>query len=267
MISIPLLRTTIKFNYVLWLIFAAILAMYLSIILSMYDPEAMESMDALVASLPSQLIQALNFETTDPSLLGFIGGYFYGFLILLFPLICSVIMADRMIAKYVDSGSMAFLLSTPNSRLKIALTQAVFLIGSLTLLIAFITLVGLSVSQSMFPGELDRTGFIRLNIGAAWLYFALSGIGFFASCLFNESKYSLALGGGIPVAFLLVKMLAGVGEKAASLKYLSLMSLFDPAAIIANSSSVFPAFTALAAIGLVLYTGGIYIFSKKDLPL
>ncbi|MFU8772825.1 MAG: ABC transporter permease subunit [Anaerolineales bacterium] len=267
MISFPLLRTTIKSNLVIWLIFAAILAMYLSIILSMFDPGMRDSMDALVESLPPQLVEALNFKTADPSLLGFVAGYFYGFLILLFPMIYSVIMADRMIARFVDSGSMAFLLSTPNTRVKIAFTQAVFLIGSLVLLIAFVMLIGIGVSFSLFPGELDVNRFIVLNIGAALLYFALGSIGFFASCLFNESKYSLALGGGVPIAFLLVQMLSGVGEELSGLQNFSLLALFNPSEIVVGGSSVLPSLAALILIGLVLYSAGIIVFSKKDLPI
>jgi ABC-2 type transport system permease protein len=267
MISFPLLRTTIKSNYIIWLIFAAILAMYFSIIVSMFDPNMKESMDALVEALPPQLVDALNFKTEDASLLGFIAGYFYGFLILLFPLIYSVIMADRMVARYVDSGSMAFLLSTPNTRVKIVITQACFLVGSLVSLITFVMLVGIGVSLALFPGELDIGRFISLNIGTVLLYFALSGIGFFASCLFNESKHSLALGGGIPVAFLMIQMLSGVSERLSGLEYFSLMTLFDPTEIVIGSSNVLPSFVALTVIALLLYAGGIYVFSKRDLPL
>jgi hypothetical protein len=74
MLSLPLLRTTIKFNYVIWLIFAGILAMYLSIIASMFDPTAMENMDALVASLPPQLVDAMNFKTSRCVFSGIFGG-------------------------------------------------------------------------------------------------------------------------------------------------------------------------------------------------
>ena len=267
MLNLPLLRSTIKFNYVIWLIFMFILVMYFSIIISMYDPSTKDSMDALLASLPPQLVDAMNFKTVDSTLLGFVAGYFYGFLILLFPLIYSVIMADRMIARYVDTGSMAFLLSTPTKRASVAFTQAVFLLGSLLLLLIAVALVGVGISQALFPGELEIGKFISLNVGAILLYFALSGVGFFASCLFNESKFSLAFGGGIPVAFFLIKMLSAVAEPLSGLKYLSLMTLFDPNEIIAGSSSVLPMYAAMAVIGLVLYAAGIYAFSKKDLPL
>jgi ABC-2 type transport system permease protein len=266
MFSFPLFRTTIKSNYVIWLIFAALLTMYFSIIATMYDPEALDSMEAMLAALPPEMVDAMSFNIIAPSLLGFLAGYFYGFLMLFFPLIYMVIMADRMIAKHVDNGSMAFLLSTPNSRAKIALTQAVFLVGSLIVMIGFVTLIGILVGEAMFAGELETGRFILLNVGAALLYFALSGIGFLASCLFNLSKHSLALGGGIPVLFFLANMLAGTGEQLSGLKYATLLTLFDPTAIV-TGGSVLPAFTALAVIGLALYAGAIFIFSRKDLPL
>lgn len=266
MVSFPLFRATVKSNYVIWLIFAAILGMYFSIIATMYDPEALDGMDAMLAALPPQMVEAMNFSIVAPSLLGFLAGYFYGFLILFFPLIYMVIMADRMIAKHVDNGSMAFLLATPNSRTKIALTQALFLIVSMTMLIAFVALVGVLISEAVFAGELEIGRFILLNIGAALLYFALSGIGFLASCLFNQSKHSLALGGGLPVLFFLINLLAGAGEQLAGLKYATLLTLFDPAAIVIGGG-FWPAFAALALLGAALYAAGIYIFSRKDLPL
>jgi ABC-2 type transport system permease protein len=103
----------------------------------------------------------------------------------------------------------------------------------------------------MFPGALDIPNFISFNIGATLLYYALSGIGFFASALFNQSKHSLALGGGIPVAFLLIKMLTGVGNQLSGLKNLTLLTLFDPSEIIAGSS-VLPAYSALIGVSLIL---------------
>jgi len=267
MISFPLLKSNIRSNFVIFLIFVAIMMMYLSIITSMYDPEIIGAMDAYLELLPQEMVRAMNFSMIEPNLTGFMAGYFYGFLILLFPLIYTAIMANRAIAGYVDSGSMGFLLSTPNPRWKIALTQAYFLIASIKLLILVTMLMGILISSALFPGELDLWRFVLLNIGAILLYFAISGIGFFASCLFNETRFSLALGAGLPLMFLLMKMLADVDEKLAGIGRASLISLFNPKAILALDSSVLPSFIALFAIGLVLYAAGIVVFSKKDLPL
>ncbi|PKO05055.1 MAG: hypothetical protein CVU41_14185 [Chloroflexi bacterium HGW-Chloroflexi-3] len=267
MINFPLFRVNIKFNYIIWLIFAGILLMYFSIIASLYNPATINSMKAMLEALPPQLVDAMKFTIPDPTLVGFLAGYYYGFLILLFPLVYTVIMADRMIAKFVDQGSMAFLLSTPNSRVKIAFTQAVFFMSSIILLVFLLIVVGILACESMYPGMLDIPVFMTINLGVIMLYFSLSGIGFFFSCSFNQSKHSLALGGGIPVAFFLLNLLSGVSEEVSGLKYLTLTTLFDPIAIISKSDSVVPAFIALFMIGLILYSLGIYIFSKKDLPL
>lgn len=267
MISLPLLRVNIKYNYVLWLIFVGILTLYFVIIVNLYNPATIEVMKDMLSALPPQLVDAMKFTIPDSSLAGFLAGYFYGFLILLFPLIYTVVLADRMIAKLVDHGSMAFLLATPNSRVKIAFTQAIFLIGTIILLLVFLTIVGLFVCEGLYPGMLNIPIFLSINIGVILLYFALSSIGFFASCLFNQSKHSLAIGGGIPVTFFLLHLLSGASKEVSGLKYLTLNTLFDPIEIIARNSNVIPSFFALAIIGLILYSGGIYIFSKKDLPL
>jgi ABC-2 type transport system permease protein len=267
MINLPLLKYNIRRNYVTFIVFIAILAMYISIIASMYDPEVIGAMDAYLELLPQEIVRGMNFTMVEPNLTGFLAGYFYGFLILLFPLIFSAIMANRAVASYVDSGSMGFLLSTPNPRWKIALTQAFFLFGSIKLLILLTALMGVLFSEVLFPGELDIWRFVLLNIGTILLYYALSSIGFFASCLFNETSRSLALGAGLPVLFLLMKLISDVGDELSFIGRASLFSLFDPASILARDNSVLPSFLALFAIGTVLYAAGIIVFRKKDLPL
>jgi ABC-2 type transport system permease protein len=267
MINIPLLKSDIRSNYVIFIIFVAILMMYLSIITNMYDPEVIGAMEAYIELLPQEMVRAMNFRMNEPNLTGFLAGYFYGFLILLFPMIYTAIMANRVISSYIDSGSMGFLLSTPNPRWKIALTQAIFLIGSVKLLLLATMLVGIVMSEALYPGMLDIWRFVLLNIGAILLYFAISGIGFFASCLFNETRFSLALGAGLPVLFLLMRMLGDVSPELAMVSNASLLSLFNTEAILALDSSVVPSFIALFVIGIVLYAAGIVVFSKKDLPL
>ena len=69
------------------------------------------------------------------------------------------------------------------------------------------------------------------------------------------------------VAFMLIEMLSGVSDRLETLVYFSLLTLFDPFEIIANSARAWSAFAVLAVVGLVLYAAGIYIFTKKDLPL
>lgn len=267
MISFPLLKQTIKSNYKILIIFLAVLTLYFSLIINMYDPNTQESMDALLQTMPADFITAMGFSIVDSSLVGLIAGYLYGFLILLFPMIYDIIIANRMIALHVDKGSMAYLLSSPTTRTKIAITQAKFLAGSITIIIAYVSILGIVISNILFPGELDISKYLLLNLGALLLHLMISGISFFASCFFNDTKNSLAFGAGIPIAFLLIQMIANTGESLENLKYATLYTLFNPTEIISGASSVFPSFIVLGILAAALYAGGIYIFSKKDLPL
>lgn len=266
MISKPVLKATIKQNYTVFLIILAVLMLYLPIIITMYDPETKDSLNEVLKILPKEMVAAMGFDDLGNTLLDFVASYFYGFLILLLPMIYTIIVANRSVASHVDRGSMAYLLSTPNTRARIAITQALYLIVSVSMLIALVTVIGIVVCNFSFPGELDVNGFILLNCGALLLYYALTGIGFLGSCLFNDTKYSLTVGAGLPVAFLLLQMISDVGEATEFLKYFTLYTLFDPAKITSGEGYAI-SFVVLALIAVLTYGAAILSFHKRDLPL
>ncbi len=68
------------------------------------------------------------------------------------------------------------------------------------------------VSELMFAGELDESMFIKINLYTIVLYWAIRSIVFFGSAIADDSKISLGIGDGVPVFFLIVQMLSGVGE-------------------------------------------------------
>jgi len=241
--------------------------MYLIIIISMYDPDGAEVLNEMLKTLPEGLVNALGFNEMGTTLLTFIAGYIYGFLVLLFPMVLSIIINHRIIGSLIDKGSMAFLLSTPNSRIRIAVTQALFSLFSITMLFLFSTIFSIIISGTMFPGLLDIGTFILINIYALLMYYAIGGIGFLASCISTESKYSLGLGIGIPVGFLLLQMLGGVGEKLSWIGNFSLYSLFDPNKLIEGEPFAFIGMALFLSIAIVLYGAGIAIFNKRDLSV
>lgn len=265
--SLPLLKRTFRSNWKLLLIFALVLALYLVIITGMYDPDTRESMEVLLRALPSELMAAFGFDLTSATLTGFLASYYYGFIALIFPMLYAIITANRLIARHVDRGSMAFLLSSPYTRRAVAGTQAFYLIFSVTLLMGIVTALGMAVCRGMFLGELDVKAFALLNVGALLMHLALSGIAFLASCVFNDTRHSLLLGAGVPIGFYLLKMLSDTGEKLAFLKYFTLFSLFDTKAILVESGAILPEFVTLFVLLILLYTMSILIFTRKDLPL
>lgn len=160
---------------------------------------------------------------------------------------------------------MSYLLATPNSRNKIAVTQALFSLASMTVFFSFATIFGILVSQAMFPGELASGKFILLNLYALLMYFAIGGIGFLASCIASESKHSLSLGLGLPIAFVVLQMLGNAGDKFSWIGNLSLYALFKPDKLIEGGSFAWIGMIAFAVLAAGLYCGAIAFFNKRDL--
>lgn len=266
MISMPLLKREIKSNYKLFIIFAAVLTMYISIIIPMFDPEIGEALAEFEKAMP-EMMAAFGMSNPGTTLIEFINTYLFGFLFIVFPMIFEIIIANKLIAKYVDSGSMSYLLATPNKRGKIAITQAVFMLLSIGVLILFITLVGIISSEIYFPGDLDIKKYILMNIGLYCLHIAISGLGFFASCISNDTKVSYSISAGIPIGFFIIQLLANMGGKLENLKYFTIFTLFDTDKLIKGEVSGIWMFMILLVGGIILYVTGILRFNKRDLPL
>lgn len=265
--SRTLFRYTLRSNWILVTIFFAIMFMYLAIIISMYDPESIEDMLALVEMLPEELAALMGFDMGVTDLISFLASYYYSFLIILFPLIYCIILGNRLVAKHVDHGSMTYMLCTPKSRRRIVATQALFMIMSVVVLLGLVAATGLILTGIMFPGELDVGMYMSLNLGAMMLFVALSSICFFFSCMFDDTRHSLAFGGGIPVLFFIISVLANMGMGYEWLRHLTLLTLYNPGSILHGEQSVLIVSLVFAGIAALLYGAGIHIFSRRDLPL
>ncbi len=257
----------LKQNRLLFAIILAVLIMYSSIITNMFDPAGNEDLIALATmKMSPELMRAFGFEiAADCSLTSFLSSYLYGMLMLIFPLLYANITANRLMAQHVDKGNMAFLLATPLSRTTIATTQAIFLLAGTWLLLCICCAFSMILCHSLFPGLLDTTNYIHLNVGLAALMTLLSGIGFLASACCNETKYSLGFGMGLPLLFYVFKMAADASGTTA-LKYMSVFSLFENTAL-ANGEGEIWKIVLMFGSGLLLYMAGIVLFCKRDLSL
>lgn len=264
--SWALFKADVKMNRFIWALMLGLYLMYVLIMISMFDPESVASLNDMMAMMPKELIDAMGF-TFGTTLLTFLSGSLYGILLYMFPLILSIVISNRLIAGMVDKGSMSCLLSTPNSRRKIAVTQAVFNLSAVAALFTAVTVAGIIGCEAAFPGQLEIGKFLLLNVNAILAYCAISGITFFFSCLFGDSSKSLGFGAGLPIAFVLMQMLGDSGEKMRWLGKLSLFTLFDPDRLFAGDTFAYIGMAVFAALAVILYTAGIWVFDKKDLPI
>ena len=266
MIHMALYKREMKGSVKLLLIFGAVLTMYISIIVNMYDPEMMKTLDSFAKAMP-ELMAAVGMTINSATLLGFMVSYLYGFILLVFPMLFCILRGNALIAKYVDKGSMVSLAAAPVKRRTIAFTQMSVLASGVLLLILYSTIVELLCAGNISPGELDIATFFKLNGGLLCLHLFIGGICFLSSCLFSDTRYSIALGAGIPALMYVLQMLANVGGTAEKAKYFTFFTLFHPDGILAGESAAITGIWLLSAGAAVLYILGILIFERKDLYL
>lgn len=261
-----LLKKEMKSNWILFVIFLGVVSLYGVMIVMMFDPKMGESLKMMADSMP-QIFAAFGMLNVGVTLLEFITGYLYGMLLIVFPAVYIIILANRLVAKYVDNGSMAYLLAVPEKRRKTVTSQAVFLVLSLVVMVVYITCLLLATEQIMFPGELDTAAFIRVNVGLLGLMVFLAGVCFCASCLCNESKISTGIGTAVVVYAVLVQMISRVGDKFEYLKYATPLTLFDVDGLSAGDGKAWLMCGVLYVVGILLMCVGIVRFSKRNLPL
>ena len=237
-----------------------------------------EISSSLLVSLPSEVSDALQ-EVGQLDLFSLVvGSIFYKLAGLLLPIIYMIMASNNLISGQVDSGSMAYVLSTSTKRRTVVFTQAVYLIGSLFCMFSLTTITG-CVCLSLIKADVDLTytKLIYLNLGAFFVLFCLSGLCFLTSCWFDRSKRSMAIGGGLSIFALVAAMLGLFGSQVIpsvvrldSLNYFNwatVISLFDVISIIDGTNTFIWKYAILFGLGLIGYIIGSERFIKKDLPL
>ncbi len=234
--------------------------------------------NSLLASLPASVSEALEEIGKADLYTLIVGSIFYKLAGLLLPIIFMIMASNNLIAGQVDSGSMAYVLSTSTKRKTVVFTQAMYLIGSLlsmfalTTITSFVCLAFVKSDVALTCGKLAL-----LNLGAFLVLFALSGLCFFTSCWFDRSKRSMAIGGGLSIFALVAAMLGLFGSpvipsvvRMDSLNYfnkVTIISFFDVISIMDGTNVFLWKFAILAVLGVLGYIVGSIRFTKKDLPL
>lgn len=266
MINLTLYKRELRRSLKLLAFFLAVITLYVGMIITMYNPEMMEMMETFREMMP-ELMAAVGMDKSDNTLIGFMISYLYGFILLVFPMVFTVIRGNGLVASYVDRGSMASLVAAPVKRRTVVFTQMTVLISCILALMVYVTALELVVAEICFPGELDMAELLAINCGLTCLQLLIGGISFLASCLFSDTRHSIAFGAGLPGLMYVLQMLANVGEEAEIAKYFSLFTLYDPTGILAGDATAILGSGILLTAAVALYILANVIFCKKDLHI
>ncbi|MBF7097011.1 ABC transporter permease subunit [Alkalibacter mobilis] len=264
--SLTLLKTNFKKNWILFIIFVGVVLMYFSVMLVMYDPEDIAALAGMLELFPEDIMEAMGFASIITDLTSYLASWLYGMLMLGLPMVYCIILGNRLVAKMVDNSSFAYLLSTPNSRIKIIFTQGFYALASVGALFMTFFSMGVFMSSILHPGLLDVKAFFKLNVTTMLVNMVVIMIAFFFSCLFNDSKRSAGFGAGVPIIFLLMNMIGGASQDLKTIKELSIYGLYDPVKLV-GGGEILRVNLIYTGIIIGLFSAALYIFNKKGLPL
>jgi ABC-2 type transport system permease protein len=144
MFSKPIFKQSIKINWKLWAIITIVASVILSGFIIGYDAAGYASIAAAAEGTAfSSLLSSMD------SLLGNLEN-FYKLIALILGIVYVVFTANNLVVSEVDSGSMAYTLSTPIKRSSVIFTKSLYLILSIVLMYIIVSLAGLGASQLQY---------------------------------------------------------------------------------------------------------------------
>lgn len=208
-----------------------------------------------------------------------VGSIYYKMAGLLLPIIYVIMAANSLISSQVDTGSMAYVLSTSTKRTTVSFTQIVYLLVSLlgmvicTTLTSFICFSFVDIPKT----SMTYSTLALMNLGMFAVLVAIAGFNFMTSSIFDRQKRSMSVGGGLSIFALVATMLGLFGSKEIPsvvrftqlnyFNYVSIISLFDVPSIVGQTSDFIWKMLILFTVGAVCFVIGSIRFKKKDLPL
>ncbi|HWQ43534.1 MAG TPA: ABC transporter permease subunit [Desulfosporosinus sp.] len=171
--------------------------------------------------------------------------------------------ADALIAKLVDQGTMAYLLSSPVGRQELLSTQVAVLVSGLALLIALIEL-GIWGEMTFFDIPINVGPYFRLGVLELALFLAVGAYSLFFSALFKVEEHAILSSAGLTFVFYALDVFSGLNDQFSWIKNLTIFGWVRPQEVLEGAV---PTNQTLALLGLaaIFMTMAGFIFGKKDL--
>lgn len=262
-----LLFFNIKTNLTMLFSFLAITLMYSTIATAMFDPTTSELLQQFVDVLPESLVNMMGFTNFGTEITGYLATYLYGFIFFIFPMIFIVMLGNKLIAKQIDDSSMSYLLTTPNSRIRIATTQAISLILNVFILV-FINVIVIIVSSEIgFKGQLQIGKFIGLNFILFAVLMLVSALIFLISTIVGDHSKAVGLSSALVGYLFIMNMIKNLSSDLAFLQYTTFLSLVDIDKVMDSNIYILLSGSLTLVLAGLVYILSIVIFNKKSLTL
>lgn len=229
---------------------------------------ASAGLDQVLQSMPASLLAAFGIQGGIHHLGDFMASEFYGLIYLLIMAVYAISTATKLVARLVDKGSMAYLLATPVSRVKVTMTNGVTLLFGLLVISLFSTVGGIAGSHWFIAHPDLNTGtFLQMNLVGFLLFAVIAAYSFFFSCIFNDEKRALGASALLTLVFYALDMVGKLSSQVGWMKHLSVFETFQPQSILHGDVHVLPIALGLAASVVIIFGLSVYVFRRRELPL
>lgn len=141
MFSKPIFKQCIRSHGKIWAIFTFVMCLILAICTWSFDPGAFGAV--------ADAVQGTAFADAARNFTSFLGSLesYYKMIAVLLGMVYVIITSTNLVVDEVDSGSMAYTLSTPVKRSSVVITKMIYMIGSVILMFVIQAGVGIGAAE------------------------------------------------------------------------------------------------------------------------
>jgi hypothetical protein len=253
--NFPLLKMLIKKNWLTWSVYTGVCLMYYAILVFTKEE---------ISGFAGEYYDGADIFEID--MLTYIASVFFSSIMWTFPMIFYIFIAHKMVNKAVDNTSISTYLSSSVSRTEYAVTCAAFLLLSIAAMFVVTCSTGFFFMTAI--ESINTINYLNIAVSTMLCTFALAAVSFFISCVFSGNRYGFGLLIAVPVAFMMLNMLA---ESSDLLKFLNWFTPFGWADIPGLARGDFSLWW-LADLGFTTMTGiflylSVLLFKRKQLSI
>lgn len=225
-------------------------------------------LNLLLRALPPGLLKVLGYSVGVSHLSGFLGGEFYSLLYLLIMGVYAVFAASKVMAHLIDNGSMAYLLASPVSRTRVAVTQGAVLLSGVLVIGAVTAAGGLLGAHWFAPhAALPVGAFLALNLVGTLLFAVVGAYSFLLSCIAPDERTALGLSAVVTLLFYGLHVVGDLSARVGWLAHLSLFTVFSSQSLIHGHGPVLADALGLGAAAVALVAVGAVLFRRRQLSM
>lgn len=228
--------------------------------------ESAEDFDELLENYPEPLRRAFGieegFSITEYG--NFVSAEYLSFVWPVIAGIFVIMAAASVVAREIESGTIALWLSVPEERWELLLAKLIILTGA-SLLFAALTMLAISLTGLAVDADIDAGGFAGATLIMFSYMVALGGIAAFLSSMFNERGRAAGLTAAFVLASYVISIIAELSDAWNWLRYLSIFTAYVPDDALTGDSFPLVEFVILCAIGVVTGVASLVIFQRRDI--